>query len=136
MKALITIAIIAVLYYFGRGIYREYQAKQAEENRALGRGTPAPPPTGEAALPGLPENFGPSLDTAQSQGATALKSWLGRYGRFVQDPRLAAIQLDYVVLVSRDDPREAKRVFEEVKARIPANSPLADRIKRLAKTYE
>jgi len=136
MKALITIVIIAALYYFGRGIYREYQQKQAAEDRAAGRRAPPPPATGDAALPGLPDNFAPSLDAAQSQGASALKAWLDRYGRFVQDPRLAAIQLDYVVLVSRDDPREAKRVFQEVKARIPANSPLAGRIKRLANTYE
>jgi len=136
MKALITIVIVATLYYFGRGIYREYQSKQAAEDRAAGRGAPPPPPTGDAALPGLPDNFAPSLDAAQKQGATALKAWLDRYGSFVHDPRLAAIQLDYVVLVSRDNPREAKRVFEEVKARLPANSPLAERVKRLAKTYE
>jgi hypothetical protein len=136
MKALITIVIFATLYFLGRGIYREFQAKQAAEDRAAGRGAPPPPPTGEAALPGLPDNFAPSLEAAQNQGAGPLKAWLDRYSRYVQDPRLAAIQLDYVVLVSRDNPREAKKVFEEVKARIPANSPLAERIKRLAKTYE
>lgn len=136
MKALITIIIFAAVYYFGRGIYREYQAKQAAEDRAAGRGAPPPPPTGDAALPGLPDNFAPSLETAQKQGADALKTWLDKYSRYVQDPRLAAIQLDYVVLVSRDNPREAKKLFEEVKARLPVNSPLAERIKRLAKTYE
>jgi len=136
MKVLITVVIIAAIYYFGRSFYHDLKVKQAEEERAEGRGAPPPPPTGEEALAGLPDNFAPSLDAAQKQGASALKAWLDRYARFVQDPRLAAIQLDYVVLVSRDDPREAKRVFEEVKARVPANSPLAERIKRLAKTYE
>src|SRR4051812_22864476 len=126
MKALITAVIIAAVYYFGRGIYREYQSKQAAEDRAAGRGAPAPPPTGDAALPGLPDKFAPSLEAAQKQGAPALKAWLDRYAQYVQDPRLAAIQLDYVVLASRDNPREAKKLFEEVKARIPANSPLAD----------
>jgi hypothetical protein len=53
----------------------------------------------------------------------------------VRDPRLAEIELNYVVLVSRTNPSEAKQVFQAVKKRTPKTSPLYDRIKRLDATY-
>jgi len=41
-----------------------------------------------------------------------------------------------VVMVGRTDPPEARRVFAEVRRRNDASSPLAERIAKLAKTYE
>jgi hypothetical protein len=58
------------------------------------------------------------------------------YGRLVQDPRKAWIELDYCVLVSHEDLPEARRVFAEVKARTPESSPVWPRIKDLQKVYE
>ena len=63
-------------------------------------------------------------------------SWLKAYGSKVQDPRKAWIQLDYVLLITRDNIGEAKRIFAEVKARTPKNSPVWPRIQQLEKTYE
>jgi hypothetical protein len=130
MKALITIVLLAGIYLFGKAIFDQYKAKEAQE-AAAAKAANGPPD----GLEGMPANFQPSLDAAQAQGAPALKSWLERYASYVHDPKLAAIQLDYVVLVSRSDPGEAKRVFQAVKARVPKDSPVYDRVKRLESTY-
>ena len=44
--------------------------------------------------------------------------------------------MDYVLMVSRDNPVEAKRVFAEVKKRVPPESPVYPRLKDLEKIYE
>ena len=127
MKALITLLLIVGVYWIGKSISTEYKAKQAKEN---------PPHTATAnPLEGLPEQFEASLQEAESQGAPALKAWLQKYRPYVRDPRLAAIELNYVVLVSRTNPAEAKKVFQSVKRRTPKNSPVYDRVKRLEATY-
>ena len=90
-------------------------------------------------LPGMPQysqGMESSLRKAQAQGAAGLREWLKAYGKNVQDPRKAWIELDYCMLLSEKDPSEAKRVFAEVKARTPQSSPVWPRIKQLEKTYE
>lgn len=87
-------------------------------------------------LAGMPYQLDPSLKAAQDQGATGLANWLKTYGARIQDPRKAWIQLDYCVLISREDPAEARRIFADVKNRTPTSSPIWPRIKRLEKTYE
>ncbi len=130
MKALITFLLVAGIYLFGKSIYDQYKVKQHKEEAA------AKAATGPAdGLEGMPSNFEPSLQAAQAQGAPALRAWIERYGSHIQDPKLAAIQLDYVVLVSRSNPAEAKRIFQAVKPRIQKGSPLFDRVKRLDETY-
>jgi hypothetical protein len=54
----------------------------------------------------------------------------------VKDPRLAWIELDYVVMLSPSDPVEAKKLFAQIKKRTPADSPIMPRIRSLEKTYE
>ena len=130
MKALITLALIVGVYLFGKSIFDQYKAKQQQEEAAAkNAGGPAD------GIHGMPPHFEPSLQAAQAQGAPALKNWLERYAQHIQDPKLAAIQLDYVVLVSRSDPAEAKRIFRAVKQRVPKDSPVYDRVKRLDATY-
>ena len=87
-------------------------------------------------LPGLPDKLAPSLDAAKRNGAAGLRIWLKNYGRLVQDPRKAWIELDYCVLVSHEDLPEARHVFAEVKARTPESSPVWPRIKDLQQVYE
>jgi hypothetical protein len=65
-----------------------------------------------------------------------LRNWLKAYDRQIKDPRKAWIELDYCVLVAREDPAEARRVFASVKDRMPASSPVWPRIKQLEKTYQ
>jgi hypothetical protein len=90
----------------------------------------------EDQLTGLPRQLEPSLKAAEAQGAVGLRNWLKTYGRVVEDPRKAWIQLDYCLLISRDDPSEAKQVFAEVKKRTTEASPVWPRIKKLEKAYE
>lgn len=131
MKALITLALLFGIYFFGKSIYQQAKVKQAQEEAAA-KGEPAGPADG---LEGMPPQFQASYDAAAAQGATALKTWLDRYRSHIRDPKLAAIELDYVVLVSRSNPNEAKRVFRAVKARVPPTSPVYERVKRLDATY-
>ena len=86
--------------------------------------------------PGLPPSLEGVLQAAHKQGAEGLRNFLNRYRYTIQDPRLAAIELDYVVLVSLHDPAEAKRVFKSVQQRTPTWSPLHARIKNLEKNYQ
>jgi hypothetical protein len=130
MKALITFVLIAAVYLFFRTVYDSYKVRQQKEEQAA-KGVYVP----ADGLEGMPPSFEPSLQAAQNQGAQALKNWLERYASQIQDPKLAAIQLDYVVLLSRSDPAEAKRIFRAVKQRISKNSPLYERVKRLDATY-
>jgi len=87
-------------------------------------------------LPGLPANLEASLQVAQKQGVVGMRNWLNLYRRYVSDPRLAEIELDYVVLISSTNPQEARRLFTVVKQRTPTNSPVYARVKRLEKTYQ
>jgi len=129
MKALITLVLILGVYFFCKSIMEQYRVKQQKEEAA------AKAANGPAdGIEGMPSHFEPSLQAAQAQGAPALKVWLERYASYIQDPKLAAIQLDYVVLVSRSNPAEAKRIFQAVKQRVPKNSPVYDRVKRLDST--
>jgi hypothetical protein len=84
----------------------------------------------------LPASLETSLSAAQKQGAAGLRDWLNSYRIYVKDPRLAAIELDYVLLISHQDPAEAKRIFQEVKARTSPTSPVYDRVKKLEKTFQ
>jgi hypothetical protein len=87
-------------------------------------------------LEGLPPALQPALNAARDRGAMGLKDFLSTYGNTINDPRLAAIELDYAVLVAPSNPSEARRVYAKVKGRLQENSPVYDRMKRLEKTYE
>lgn len=87
-------------------------------------------------LQGVPSQLESSLAKAKEGGSKTMKAWLDAYAKSVRDPRLASIQLDYVLLVAREDPVEARRVFAEVKKRTPANSPVYPRVKQLESTYQ
>jgi hypothetical protein len=87
-------------------------------------------------LPGLPANLEASLSAAQKQGAAGMKNWLNLYRPYVSDPRLAAIELDYILLIGSTYPQEARRLFTVIKQRTPTNSPVYPRVKRLEKTYQ
>jgi hypothetical protein len=87
------------------------------------------------SLPGLPQHLEASLAAAKRQGPDALKTWLRQNRRQVQDPRLADIELDYVLAVAGKNFGEAREVFAAVRQRTPADSPVYPRIRMLEKTY-
>jgi len=134
MTKLITILIIVVALFIGWRLFVYWdEVKNEEENS---RKQAAASVITEGSLQGVPYQLQQSLDMAKQQGVQALGAWLKTYGPNIQDPRKAWIQLDYCLMISRENPAEAKRLFAEVKARTPHNSPVWPRVKQLEKTYE
>ena len=87
-------------------------------------------------LEGMPYQFDQSLQAAQKNGAAGLRQWLKVYGPQINDPRKAWIEMDYCVAVIREDPIDAKRVFQGVKERTATNSPVFPRVRQLERTFE
>jgi hypothetical protein len=135
MKAAITILILLIVILAGYKVW-DYWDKVSQQRELAEQ--EAKRPINPAELPGLPYQFEESLKKAESEGADGLKAWLDKNKRspLVKDPRLAWIELEYVVLVAPKDPLEAKKVFAAVKQRTPSDSPVYRRIKELEKTYE
>ncbi len=139
IKALITVVLIVVALLGIKELHAYWLKVKAEQKaeEASRRGedaAPAPKPPG--GLPGLPSYLEPSLESAEKAGAPALKAWLKEYRPYVSDPKLAAIELDYVVLAGAKQFDEAKELYAAVKQRTPTNSPVYPRIKQLEKTYQ
>ena len=134
MTKLIAIFIIIVVLFGGWQLFLYWDKVKNDEATAQKQAAAAI--VSGDQLPGLPQQLEPTIQAAQKQGATGLRTWLKTYGRNVQDPRKAWIQLDYCVSVAREDPAEAKRVFAEVKDRLPPSSPVWPRVKQLEKTYQ
>ncbi len=130
MRPFIVIFIVVGIAFGGWKIWEYWKTKEAEEMRQNN------PQVKPEQLAGLPYGLEDSLSKAQAGGAKTLKAWLDAYGKSVKDPRLASIQLDYVLLVGREDPAEARRVFADVKKRTPSNSPVYARVKQLEPTYQ
>ncbi len=86
-------------------------------------------------LPGMPWELDDSLQKATQRGDKALGEWLARNRPRIEDPRLAWIQLDYCVLLSRSSPNEARAIFAEVWDRTPTNSPVYPRLRQLEGTF-
>jgi len=132
-KVIAAFIIIVVLYggwhlfLYWEKVRDDKEIKQKQEASSMVVGD---------SLSGLPDNLVASMQAAKKRGASALKTWLKNYGPMVQDPRKAWIELDYCVLVSREDLSEARRVFAEVKKRTPPSSPVWPRVKDLEKVYE
>ena len=138
MRQFLALLLIVGAIWGGKQLYNYWEtvrAKKETEDRG-GAPPPATTPAATAALPGLPANLEASLQAAQRQGGAGLKNWLNLYRPHVSDPRLAAIELDYIVLITSTNPQEARRTFTAVKQRTPTNSPVYPRVKRLEKTYQ
>ncbi len=138
MRQVIGILLIIGAIWGCRELYHYWEKVKARKDAEDRAGAPAPVALAAAptVLAGLPANLEASLQAAQKQGAASLKNWLKLYRRYVSDPRLAAIELDYVVLISSTNPQEARQVFAAVRQRTPAASPVYPRIKQLEKTYQ
>lgn len=132
MKAVITIIIIALVVYGGWELWVYWNTF---DKRNPGQEQSAPQ-AGADQLPPLSYELENSLAAAQKAGPAAFRNWLKLYGPSIQDPRRAAIELDYIMMIAREDPNEAKRIFADVKGRTPETSPVYKRVKQLEKTYE
>ena len=138
MRQLLALLLIIGAIWGGKQLFNYWETVKAKKETEDRGGAP-PPATAAAAsavLPGLPANLEASLQAAQKQGVAGLKNWLNLYRPYVSDPRLAAIELDYILLIGSTNPQEARRLFAVVKQRTPTNSPVYPRIKQLERTYQ
>ena len=135
IKTVLSIVFAVLIIFGGWLVFREW-SKYSSGNDIKEDEAAAAQVINPQTLPGMPNGLEQSYGMAQTAGATGLKNWLKLYGDSVQDPRRAWIELDYVVLIARTDPVEAKKIFADIKDRIPTNSPVYPRIKHLQKTYE
>jgi hypothetical protein len=133
MKIAIGILILAVVGFGGFKLWEYWDS--TEQNKA------APDPTANVqaqSLQGLPQGLEQPLQDAQAKGPEAFREFIDNIKKspLVKDPRLAWIELDYVVMLAGKDPAEARKVFRKVKERTPTDSPVYARIKSLEKTFE
>jgi len=134
MTKIISIFIVVLVLFGGWHLFLYWEKVKNQEETAK-KDAAAAVVLGDQ-LQGMPPGLDQSLVAAQRGGATGLRNWLKAYGAKVQDPRKAWIELDYVQAVYRDDPAEARKVFHQVKDRVPATSPVYQRIKQLEPTYQ
>jgi hypothetical protein len=134
MTKLISIFIVILLIVAGWKLVGYYQQVE-EENRASKKAETGADIRPEQ-LEGVPWELSQSLQTAQKNGASGMRNWLKAYGHQIQDPRKAWIQLDYCLALMREDPNEARRVFQAVKERVSTNSPVYPRIRQLENTFQ
>ncbi len=134
MTKLIAVLIIAAfcfgvwqLFFYYERVKNEEQEQQQKQAAAAVVGE---------QLEGVPQALQASLAAAQSKGAASLRDWLKAYSHAVSDPRKAWIELDLVVMIAREQPAEARRIFKDVKDRTPASSPVYPRIQQLSPTFD
>jgi hypothetical protein len=133
MKIAIGILILALVGFGGFKLWEYWDATEQNKTR--------PDPTANVqpqALQGLPQGLEQPLQDAQAKGAEAFREFIDNIKKspLVKDPRLAWIELDYVVMLAGKDPAEARKVFRKVKERTPTDSPVYARVKSLEKTFE
>src|SRR5881628_3726361 len=119
MKLLIGLLVALVV---GIGAYKLFEHWNAvKERNLLEEKAAAGPNIDPDTLPGMPYQLLTKLREAQQGGPEVLKRFIDECKRFpdVKDPRLAWIELDYVVMISGQDPVQAKKIFFEVKKRTP-----------------
>jgi hypothetical protein len=134
MTRLIAILAIALAIAGGYGLFKYWETFR--DHKAEAEAAAAAKVVTPEQLPGMPYQLQASLDAAKAQGLPAMRNWMKAYDPSLQDPRKAWIELDYCVMVAREDPNEAKRIFAAVKARLEPTSPVWPRIQELQKSYE
>lgn len=133
MRFVLGVVIVVGLSIGGWELYKywgKYAQKEPEVAAAAGADI-----SGDE-LPGLPSNLESALVSARQQGTDGLHDFLAAHRDAIKDPRLAWIELDYVVLLAQNSPGQARREFAQIKARVAPDSPVYPRIKQLEKTYE
>ena len=133
MTKIITAFIVIAALYGGWHLFL-YWEKVKNEEEVQKKETVQAAIAGDS-LPGLPYQLEASLQTARQQGAAAMGTWLKNNSASLQDPRKAWIELDYVLLLARENPSEAKRTYQSVRERLKESSPVWKRVVELEKTF-
>lgn len=132
MKFFLTVLLIALVAW-GAWQFWSYTSRKMAQIKAEERGESAPAP---GKLPGMPAELEPSYEEAKRGGAASVAKWLNQHRGQIRDPRLADIEMDYVVLVGRTNQAEARRVLGNIKSRINPSSPAYRRFQQLEKAYQ
>jgi hypothetical protein len=136
MRKLIAVVLFALVAYGGYRIWDFYtqQARITEPEEEEGARRPRWP---GGVMPGMDTALNDAYKEAQGRGALGLKQFLDRHrgSPLLVDPRLADIQLDYVLLVSVTNPEEAKQMYAEVEKRVKPGSPVFGRMRELRKNF-
>lgn len=135
MKNVIVVLLIVGAAFGTWRYYKNTEAAKTAETEASTTPSQTTASVTEDQLPRMHETLESALETAKKRGAYGLRDWLSSYGAKVSDPRLAWVQLDYVIAISQHDLGEARRVFSEVKKRVPETSVIYPRIKKLEVAY-
>ncbi len=136
MKALISILIVLAV---GFGAFRIYDHwEKVKERRVLEDRAAKGADINPDQLPGLPWQLVQKYEEVRKTDAQTVGRFIESIRKYpdVKDPRLAWIELDYVVMLTATDPILARKTFLAVKKRTPADSPIYPRIKTLEKNYE
>ncbi len=131
MRQFLTLLLLLAAFLVGKQIFSYW--KQVESGEAS---KPVSTQVDPKSLPGMPPELEQTLYNVTQLGPQSLGKWLDYYRPRLSDPRLAWIELDYVLMISRENPEEARRIFQDVKGRTPKTSPVYSRIKQLEKTYD
>lgn len=136
MRVLIGILIALLLCLGGWRVWEHWQKVSEQQEGALRKETQVELRPEE--IPGLPYQLEFKLTEARKQGPKTLKQFIDTWKNSpdVRDPRLAWIELDYVTMIAQTDPVEAKKIFMDVKNRVPTNSIIYPRIRSLSAAYE
>jgi hypothetical protein len=135
MTKLITALIVAVVLFLSYQLFLYWDRVKNEEESARKEAAAKLITRGDQ-LQGMPYQLQSIFQKAEQQGAAGLRTFLKSYGNNVQDPRKAWIELDLCQMISRENPAEARRIYADVKARTPADSPITPRIKQLERTFQ
>ena len=132
MKGLIAVLIVVGVIFGGWKLW-DYWDTVSQQKEAAEKVVEV----SEAQMGQMTMELEKSLEEARKKGPSAMRDWLKRFEKSPKIPedRLAWIKLDYVLIVSQTDPKEAKRVFAEVKEKTPSTSKAYPRIQKLEKTY-
>jgi hypothetical protein len=135
MKLVISFVIIIALLFGAYSVW-EYWDKVSHDKDIAEKEAAAKLNFSPESLAGMPNGLESTYATAQKNGATGVRNWLKAYGAKLQDPRKAWIELDYAVMIAREDPIEAKKIFAGVKSRTEESSQVYPRLKQLEKTFQ
>ena len=135
MKTLISILILLAVGFGGWKVWEYYQ--RSSQEGVLSEQDAGGADVRPEQLSGLPYQLEQKLRDAKAAGPETFRKFIEGLKQFpeVKDPRLAWIELDYVVMVGVTNPIEARKIFAAVKKRTPADSPVYPRVRALEKTY-
>ncbi|HNQ90326.1 MAG TPA: hypothetical protein PKM73_17055 [Verrucomicrobiota bacterium] len=131
MRHVLTVLLVATVIWLGLKFNR-YAKERIRSKPATEESGQAPAP---GKMRGMAAALEPAFEEAKRGGPENLWKWIEQHRADLRDPRLADIELDYVVLVGGSNPAEARRVLASLEPRVQAASPVHKRFQQLKQTY-